>query len=180
MALKIDALNESGRDLLAHASTLGEDVPLSVLAGASDTPEQDVQEFLDQAEDLGLVQQDFQLNDETMRFLGKRVMEICYGQITEDRRLKLHERAGAYQETLNEDGLWLAAPLLAYHFKRSANRVKARRYEQMQDVYSNTVFNATEAAGYAIDTDADEEVEERLKPESLPRIPTVLRPHRCR
>ena len=175
VAQKIDALDESGRDLLAHASTLGEDVPVSVLAGASDRSEQDVLGFLDRAEDLGLVQQDFQLNDESMRFLGKRVLEICYGRIAEDRRQVLHERAGAYQETLNEDSLWPAASLLAYHFKRSANQTKARQYEQMQATYRDTVFNPAEAAGYAADTDADEEVEERLKPESLPRIPNLLR-----
>ena len=175
VAQKIDALDERDKDLLAHASTLGEDVPVSVLTGASDTSEQDVLEFLDRAEDLGLVQQGFQLNDESMRFLGKRVLEICYGQIGKDRRQQLHERAGAYQETLNEKGLWPAASLLAYHFKRSANQTKARQYEHMQATYRDTVFNPAEAAGYTADTDADEEVEARLKPDSLPRIPNLLR-----
>ena len=175
VALKIEDLNQSSKDLLAHASTLGEDVPLSVLAGRSDISEEEVLAFLDRAEDLGLVQHDFQLNDETTRFFGKRVMEICYGQVAEDQRQKLHERTGEYQETLNEEGLWTAASMLAYHFKRSSNRAKARRYEQMQVVYSKTVFDPSEAARYADDTDADEDVEERLTPESLPRIPTLLR-----
>ena len=175
VAQKIDALDESDKDLLAHASTLGEDVPVSVLAGASERSEQDVLEFLDHAEELGLVQQDFQLNDESMHFLGKRVLEICYGQIACDRRQQLHERAGAYQETLNEDSLGPAASLLAYHYKRSANQTKAREYERVQTVYRDTVFNSTEAADYVADTEADEEIEERLKPESLPRLPSLVR-----
>jgi diguanylate cyclase (GGDEF)-like protein len=175
VAQKIDALDESGRELLAHASTLGEEVPVSLLTGASERSEHDVLAFLDRAEDLGLLQQDFQLNDENMRFLGKRVLEICHGQIGDDRRQQLHERAGAYQEELNEDGLWPAASLLAYHFKRSANQAKARQYDRMQATYRETVFNPVEAAGYSADTDVDEEVEARLTPDSLPRIPSLLR-----
>lgn len=175
VAQKIDALNETERELLAHASTLGEEVPVSVLTGASERSEHDVLAFLDRAEDLGLLQQGFELNDENMRFLGKRVLDICYGQIGDDRRQALHERAGAYQEELNEDGIWPAASLLAYHFKRSANQAKARQYDRMQATYRDTVFNPVEAAGYAADTDADEEVETRLTPDNLPLIPSVLR-----
>ena len=150
---------------------------MSVLAGAANRSEQDVLQFLDRVEELGLVRQDFRFNDENMQFLGKRVLEICYGQISEGRRQALHERAGAYQETLNEDGLGPAASLLAYHFKRSANQTKARQYEQLQASYRDAVFNPAEAASYA-DTDTEEEIvelEERLTPESLPRIPNLLR-----
>ena len=175
VAQKIDALDEDGRELLAHASTLGEDVPLSVLTGASERTEQEVLAFLDRAEELGLVHQDFHLNDESMRFLGKRVLDICYRQIGDDRRQELHERAGAYQESLNEHGLWPAASLLAYHFRRSANQTKARQYDRMQATYRDTVFNPAEAAGYSVYADQDEEVEARLTPESLLRIPSLLR-----
>jgi hypothetical protein len=45
----------------------------------------------------------------------------------------------------------------------------------MQATYRDTVFNPAEAAGYTVDTDADEEVEARLKPDSLPRILNLLR-----
>ncbi|MDA1093380.1 MAG: HEAT repeat domain-containing protein [Acidobacteria bacterium] len=148
---------------------------MSVLTGASERSEQEVLAFLDRAEDLGLVQQGFHLNDESMRFLGKRVLEICYRQIGEKRRQELHERAGAYQEALNEDGLWPAASLLAYHFRRSGNQTKTRQYDRMQATYRDTVFNPTEAAGYSADVDQDQEVEPRLTPQSLPLIPGLLR-----
>jgi predicted ATPase len=132
VAQKIAAPDESGRELLAHASTLGEKVPVSILTGASERSEQNVLAFLDRVEDLDLLQQDFQLNDENMHFLGKRVMEICYGQIGEDRRQQLHERTGAYQEEFNEDGLWPAASLLAYHFKRSARSAPSAPFSSIQ------------------------------------------------
>ena len=174
VAEKIGMLDDRSKDLLAQASTLGEDVPVSVLAGASNQSEQEVQEFLDRAEALGLVQQGFRLNDDNMRFLGKRILDICYGQINGDRRQELHERVGTYQESLNEGGVWPAASLLAYHFKRSANQTKARQYERMQVAYRETVFNPDEAARYVVD-ETEEPLEQRLTPESLPLIPGCLR-----
>ncbi|HJS73908.1 MAG TPA: diguanylate cyclase, partial [Vicinamibacteria bacterium] len=91
---KIAALDEESRNLLEQVSTLGEDVPLSVVAGATRVSENQVLEFVDRAEDLGLLRTDFKINDETMRFLGKRVLEIVYGSIRKERREELHERVG--------------------------------------------------------------------------------------
>jgi len=173
---KIADLDEEGRQLLERASTLGEDIPLSVLAGSSDLDENRVHEFLDRAEALGLVSLDFQINDEVMRFLGKRVLEISYGAIDGDRRKGLHEEVGKYQENLYEQRLLPSASLLAYHFKRSANQEKARRYEQVQLAFNQTVFSPEEAAAYAGEYLEDElETEQRLQVESLPRVPYVLR-----
>jgi diguanylate cyclase (GGDEF)-like protein len=88
---KIAALDEQDRELLERASTLGEEIPVSILAGSSDLEERSVQEFLERAEDLGLVSLDFHLDDEVLHFLGKRVLEISYSEIDESRRRELHE-----------------------------------------------------------------------------------------
>lgn len=173
---KIAALDEEGRQLLEKASTLGEDVSLSVLAGSSDLDENRVLEFLDRAEALGLVSMDFQVNDESMRFLGKRVLEISYGAIDEARRKELHEQVGTYQEGLYEQRLLPSASLLAYHFKRSANQEKARRYERIQLVFSQTVFDPEETAAYTGEVQEEEvEAEPRLHEDSLRYVPEVLR-----
>ncbi len=110
---KISALNESDREFLARASTLGEDVSVSVLTGSSREQETAVQEFVDRAAALGLVKLDFQLNDESMRFLGKRVLEISYGAIESEKRKNLHENDGEYQEGFAENNLLSSASLLA-------------------------------------------------------------------
>jgi diguanylate cyclase (GGDEF)-like protein len=173
---KIADLDEEGRDLLERATTLGEDVSLSVLTGSTEMDESRVLEFLDRAEELGLVSLDFQVNDEMMRFLGKRVLEISYGAMDGDRREELHEQVGKYQENLYQQRLLPSASLLAYHFKRSANEEKARRYEQVQLDFSKAVFDADEAAHYTTQVVEGEEVEERrLDPRSVPRVPYVLR-----
>ncbi len=172
----IAALDVESRRLLEQASALGEDVPVSVLTGSSDVDENRVLQFLDRAESLGLVELNFQVNDEIMRFLGKRVMEISYGTIDEDRRKELHERVANYQEGLFEDRLIPSASLLAYHFKRSANQEKARRYQEMQVHYGHSVFDEDEAAGYiGFPTEAGLQPGEALGEAGLGLMPDVLR-----
>jgi len=172
---EIEALDEAERQLLERASTFGEDVSMSMLTASADTDEYRVFEFLDRAEALGLVRSRFELNDETMQFLGKRVLDISYGAIDEDRRQALHEEVGDYQEKLYQKGYVPSASLLAYHFKRSANQEKARRYEQMHAQYTQTVFDPEEAASYTGDTD-DVDLEERLDLETVQKhLPTFLR-----
>jgi diguanylate cyclase (GGDEF)-like protein len=172
---EIHALDEAERQLLERASTFGEDVSMSVLTAAADEDETRVFEFLDRAEALGLVQSRFELNDETMRFLGKRVLDISYGAIDENRRRALHEEVGSYQERLYQKGYVPSASLLAYHFKRSANQEKAHRYEQLHAQYTCSVFDPEEAASYTGDT-VEVEVEERLDIESVQKhIPSFLR-----
>ncbi len=169
---KISALDEESRQLLAQASTFGEDVSLSYLTASSEQEESRVLEFLDRAEALGLVRLDFQINDETMRFLSKRVLEIAYGTLDQEQRRELHERVGNYQERLSEQRLFTSASLLAYHFKRSANRVKAQRYEQVQVAHDRTVFVAHEAQRYS---DGYFEFTGPLHPQSLALVAAFLR-----
>ncbi len=175
---KIAALDEESRKLLEQVSTLGEDVPLSVVAGATEVSENQVLEFLDRAENLGLLRADFQINDETMRFLGKRVLEIVYGAIQKDRRQELHERVGAYQEELHQKRLGPSASILAYHFKRSANREKAARYDQIQIDLRRRTFNREEAEHYTGESLIEEDEgprEEKLGPEALAQLPGLFR-----
>ncbi|MFQ5897549.1 MAG: AAA family ATPase [Candidatus Methylomirabilia bacterium] len=173
---KIAALDEESRQLLAEASTLGEDVSLSFLTGSFERMEAKVLEFVDKAVAQGLLSSKFELNDETIRFLGRRIQEIAYGGIEHDRRRELHERIGKYQETLYEQRLLPSAATLAYHFKRSADQEKARKYAQVQAVYNQRVFNAREATSYS-----GEKPSEGASPDipldaaSLADIPTVIR-----
>ena len=173
---KINDLDVEGRQLLEHASTFGEEVSLSVLSSSAEVEETKVLEFLDRAEALGLVRLGFEVDDEILHFLGKQVLEISYGSIEEERKQELHERVGAFQETLNEKRLLPSASLLAYHFKRSANQEKARQYEQMQLAYNNTVFNAGEAVTYTGEpVESEPETGEPLDDEALRLMPDVIR-----
>jgi len=173
---KIAALDEESRGLLQQVSTFGEDVSLSVLTGGSETGEARVLEFVDQAVQQGLLSSDFHLNDETIRFRGKRILEITDKGIQPEQKRELHERIGKYQETLYQRRLLPSAAPLAYHFKLSANQEKARTYEQFQAGRNNKVFNPSEATLYSGETRAELSPSAApLDSVSLALVPTVIR-----
>lgn len=173
---KIAALDEDSRQMLEQVSTLGDDVSLSMLIGSSEAMEAKVLEFIDQAVAQGLLHSDFQLNDEVIRFLGKRVLEIAYGSIEQDRKQELHERIGNYQETLYQQQLLPSAATLAYHFKRSTDQEKAGTYERILSTSNARNFNAREAILYTTEEPAEGVgVDVPLDADALARVPHMIR-----
>jgi diguanylate cyclase (GGDEF)-like protein len=173
---KIAALDEESRRLLHQASTFGEGVSLSLLTGGSEKAEAEILEFLDQAATQGLLRSEFQLNDETIRFCGKRILEIADGSIQTDEKQKLHERIGIYKENLYRQRLLPSVAPLAYHFKRSTNQEKARTYEQFQARYNNKIFNPLEATRYSVERRVElAPPGAPLDPDSLAQVPTFIR-----
>ncbi len=173
---KITILNKESRELLDQASTFGEHVSLSMLAGSTETKETQVTEFIDQAVAQGLIGSQYQMNDENIRFLSRRILDITYGAIQEKRKEELHERVGKYQETLNSQRLLLSAATLAYHFQLSANQKKARFYRDSQQAYDEKIFNAEEAIDYAgerLSNGGPQDVP--LNPAALVHVPEVIR-----
>jgi len=172
---KIAALDEESRQLLDQVSALGENVSLSMLIGSSDQMEAKVLDFIDQAAAQGLLASDFALNDENIRFLGKRILEITYNAIEPERKEQLHEQIGVYQEGLYEK-LQASAASLAYHFKRSNDTKKAENYERIQTETNIRHFNAEEAAEYSGDMPSEEPLDETpLSKEGITHVPGMIR-----
>jgi len=172
---KIAALDEESRLLLDQVSALGENVSLSMLIGSSDKMEAKVLEFIDQAAAQGLLTSDFALNDENIRFLGKRILDITYSAIEPERKEQLHEQIGSYQEGLYEK-LQASAATLAYHFKQSNDTKKAENYERIQAESNNRHFDAEEAAEYTGDMPSEEPPDEKpLSQEGLVLVPGLIR-----
>jgi len=173
---KITALDEESRRLLDQASVFGDRMSLSMLSGSSEDSEARILEFVDMAVSQGLISADFQVNDETVRFLSRRILEIAYGEIEQDQKQALHEKVGSYQESLFERDLLPSAATLAYHFKRSANREKALSYEQLQAVNNKLVFNVQEAIYYTGEGTVEAAPKEiPLDQESLALVPNLFR-----
>ncbi|MGD2125998.1 MAG: diguanylate cyclase [Desulfobacteraceae bacterium] len=173
---KVSVLDEESRQLLDQAAIFGDNVSLSALTGSAETSEAKILEFVDKAISQGILNSDFQINDETIRFLSRRVQDIAYGAIEKDVREVLHERVGNYQESLYEKDLLTSAATLAYHFKRSANQEKAKSYEQIQAGYNSAVFSAEEAIFYTGEGPAEARPKGApLDSESLAQIPNVFR-----
>lgn len=173
---KIAALDKEDREILEQMSALGEDVSLSMLIGSSDAMEAKVLDFIDHAVAQGLLQTDFQLNDETVRFIGKRILEVTYDAIDKDRRERLHDRIGNYHEKLYQEQLLPAASTVAYHFKRSSDQVKAEIYEQILTASNGRSFSVQEAVRYTDERDSDDhKVHAPLDPVSMTHIPRLIR-----
>ena len=173
---KIAALDEESKQMLDQVSAMGEDVTLSMLIGSTDQMEAKVLEFLDKAAAEGLLATDFKLNDEVVRFLGKRILDITYSGIDPKRKEQIHTQIGNYQETLYQQQLLPSAATLAYHFKRSADREKASTYEHIVDASNNQNFNAEEAALYTGESDGEGlETDVPIRPDDVPLIPKVIR-----
>jgi diguanylate cyclase (GGDEF)-like protein len=173
---KITALDEESRQVLDQVSALGEDVSLSMLIGSSDKMEAKVLQFIDKAASQGLLKSAYQINDEVVRFLGKRILDITYGAMEPKRKEKIHERIGSYQETLYQQQVLPSAATLAYHFKRSADTEKAGNYERILAASNSRNFNAEEAVLYS----GEELVEDQatdvpLNPEDIPLVPKFIR-----
>ena len=178
---KVAVLDEESRQLLDQASTFGENVSLSMLTGSSELEESKVLEFIDQAVAQGLISSEYQSNDENIRFLSKRILNLTYGAIQEDRKQELHERIGAYQETLYDQQLLPSAAPLAYHYQHSANEEKAEQYRKLTEANDEKLFNAEEAADYTGDEPGGELSTKKLRIlDSLDRsavdhVPEIIR-----
>ncbi len=173
---KISALDDESRQMLDQVSAFGEDVSLSVLTGSSEQQEARVLEFIDRAVNQGLLSAKYQLNDEVIRFLGKRILSATYGAIEEERKQQLHQAIGNYQETLYNQQLLPAASTLSYHFERSADTQKASNYAGIQATANARNFDSTEALYYTVETPVESAVAEvPLTSDDLKRIPKFLR-----
>lgn len=167
---KIAKLDEQSQQLLAQASTFGEDVSLSYLAGSSKAKEAEILDFVDNAVAQGLLSSDFQINDEAIRFRGKGIQEVTYGDIPDERKEELHGQLAGYQEALYQQGLLASAIPLVYHFTRSNDPEKGGKYELIQAEHDQKIFNSEEAQDYSGDLP-----DQPLDGPAGSRIPTVLR-----
>lgn len=176
VAQKLAALDEESRQILDQVSTLGEHVSLSMLTGSFEKNEARILEFIDKAVEQGLLSTDFDLNDGTVRFGGKQILEYTYSSIAQDRKKELHERVGNYQESLYQQKFLPSAAPLAYHFDRSTDQEKAGHYEKLQASANARSFDPSEAVFYQVDKPGEGlSAYTPLDPADLRNIPQVMR-----
>jgi diguanylate cyclase (GGDEF)-like protein len=176
---RLGSLDEKGRRLLEQVSTMGEHASVSMVAGATKLSENEVLEFLDRARVLGLIGSEFEVNDATMHFVGKRIRDIVYGAIQPPRRQALHEQIGVYQEGLHQQGFGPSVSSLAFHFERSPDRQKAETYRRSLGELQRRTFDREEAERYTgaepTADDLDVPASDRLDAEALALIPPLFR-----
>jgi diguanylate cyclase (GGDEF)-like protein len=163
--LKMNSLDEDSRSFLDQASAFGESTFLSMLAGITRDYSDRLYEIINNAEEQGIVQTEFDANDENIRFSSKQIRDIIYDGINPEEKKLLHQQIGIYQESLFQQDLLPSAAFLAHHFSRSDEIEKARDYKNLQEERNNLLFRENEIAGIPEAMDEDEK-QEQNKPDA--------------
>jgi class 3 adenylate cyclase/predicted ATPase len=130
---RLDRLSQNARQALQMAAVIGTRFQTTLL-DAMIVEEHDLYSWLSQLESGNLIlPSDIDTLDEIYAFLDELVQEVAYENLTTERREVFHRRLAERLETaLHESGrLEAESELLAYHFSRSDDRVKAFTYLEM-------------------------------------------------
>ncbi len=175
---KINTLDGDSQRFLTCAAAFGESISLSMLTGVSDEKSAMVHDLLNRVVDKGILTSDFQNNDETVRFLSKRIQDVVYDSIHPEQKKNLHSQIGDYQEKLYQHNLLPSAAFLVHHYKRSDDPSKAEVYEEIQQQHNQAIFNDQEVTRYAVEDQAEDGTDEigevPLSEESLKYVPKLF------
>lgn len=142
---RIDQLTENQKTLLKVASVIGRLFRAAMLWGIYNQfgDRERLRADLDTLSDLDLTPMD--TPEPELAYLFKHILtqEVAYETLSFATRAMLHDQIGQYIEQTHHDALDRYVDLLAYHFERSENEPKKRKYllraaEAAQADYANT------------------------------------------
>ena len=142
---RIDQLTENQKTLLKVASVIGRLFRAAMLWGVYNQfgDQERLRADLDTLSDLDLTPMD--TPEPELAYLFKHILtqEVAYETLSFATRAMLHDQIGQYIEKTYADALDRYTDLLAYHFERSENEPKKRKYllqaaEAAQADYANT------------------------------------------
>ena len=123
---RLESISEEHREVLRHASVLGEQFDVELLTRVSERPPEETFGRVRELVDLGLL--DEVANEAGFRFPQVSLRESIYGATTERSRSIAHTRAGTYLESLYVDGASELLGQVAYHFARGLEPERAIDY----------------------------------------------------
>jgi predicted ATPase len=128
LASRIDRLPVDEKDLLQTAAVIGTEFQRDLIHALSGRSDVDLDCMLNDLQLAEFIYEQPALG--TMEYTFKHALthEVAYRSLLNDRRRKLHERAGEAIESLSADGLDDHVSELAHHFTESGNAAKAARY----------------------------------------------------
>lgn len=145
---RIDRLTEDVRQALQMASVIGRRFQKEVftqLVQESDEPEY----WLAQLERTGFVRADAESTGALFAFPDALVQEVAYESLLVQRRQRFHEQVGETLEALLGEQAAEECERLAFHFSRSDNDEKARKYLELAGQKAEAGFaNATALQHY--------------------------------
>ena len=156
---RIDTLMPADRRLLRRASVLGQRFPMSWLSGMLEMPEDELREALSRLGEF------LEVEPGRVRFQHALQREAAYEALPFERRREMHARAGVMIEAELGMGADDAADILALHFLRAREYVRAWSYgraaaEQARDSYAHAdaaqLYRRALEAAHALKLSAEE------------------------
>jgi class 3 adenylate cyclase len=145
LASRLDRLPAEAKNLLQLAAVIGQEAPRPVLALASDAAESDLELTLHLLQERELLHESALYPESRYAFKHALTQEVAYHELLQERRSFLHERVAHALETLAGNRLTESASLLAYHYSRSPNAIKALHYLDLAARRASALYADTDA-----------------------------------
>jgi predicted ATPase/class 3 adenylate cyclase len=128
LAARIDRLPPDQKDLLETVAVIGKDFGLGLVGKLVARPREDLASMLAQLQLAEFIYEQPATGDIEYRFKHPLTHEVAYNSVLIERRKALHERVAQAIEELNANTLDDHLAVLAHHYERSGNRMKAVDY----------------------------------------------------
>jgi class 3 adenylate cyclase/tetratricopeptide (TPR) repeat protein len=147
---RIDALEESTKEILRAASVIGNTFELSILKKLFDPVPSDA--YLDvrlmELRQIDLIDSEEGAAEFKFRFKQNLIQEVAYDSLLFARRRNLHHRVAAIIEETNADNLDFVLEELVHHYSNTTDDVMTRHYARKAGDKARTVFAHEQAIDY--------------------------------
>lgn len=144
VARRLRHITSEARSSLALGAVLGREFDYVALEAITDLTEDVLFEALDAADDAGILRE----TGSGYAFVHPLLWEVVYGRVPDQRRRRLHDRAGLALEELYGEETADHAPELAWHFLESGNGPRALTYSLLAAARAERVVAHGEAERY--------------------------------
>ena len=145
---KVKNMDDETRQFLSNAAVLGQEFTLEPLKKMIGKNLGYIEEMIDRAANEKLIESREFDGQAIYAFRNKLLWEVVYAQVKEEERDKLHGKFAQIAEEMSSSNPQAIASLLAYHFKKAKDDIKANSYSKIAQAKADKSFNPVEANQY--------------------------------
>jgi class 3 adenylate cyclase/tetratricopeptide (TPR) repeat protein len=135
VAARIDRLNESAKQLLEIASVVGREIAISVLDFVTDLSQAELSEAIGHLRRAELLYDVPPFEQRLLAFRHPLIQEVAYRSLLHEQRREFHSSIAQAIEKLFTDHAEERASLLAYHWERAGDTLKAAQLNMRAAVW---------------------------------------------
>ncbi|MFZ5800472.1 MAG: diguanylate cyclase [Candidatus Omnitrophota bacterium] len=176
---RIKGLEKPAQEIIAKAAAIGQDFSTEMVRRLGKEDEGYVLDILESAKKVGLIKENLDPGTEVptgdnMSFANEEIRKTIAGLVGQEELKTIHQQIGEIEENLHADNLGDVAAELFYHFRKSQDFEKAKRYA---DLIQSARTRQQEALDYA-KRFLEEEEESKVLPlskKSQKLVPDIVR-----